>query len=162
MITQEKLKEIFTYNPDGKLVRNISTARLAKVGDIAGNYDKKLGYNRVSINGKSYLLHRIVFLYHYGYMPKILDHINGIKTDNRIENLRPASQEENSRNRCKNNNNASGYKNVSWHNQHKKWAVTMHLNGKKKHFGYFEDIELADLVAQEARVKYHGQFAHNV
>jgi hypothetical protein len=161
MITQEKLKELFTYQ-NGKLVRKISTARLAKIGDIAGNYDKKLGYNRLSIQGKSYLLHRIIFLYHYGYMPKILDHINGIKTDNRIENLRPASQEENARNRQKNRNNASGYKNVSWHKQHNKWSVTIYIKGNKKHFGYFEDIDLADLVAKEARSKFHGQFAHSI
>jgi hypothetical protein len=159
-VTQEFLMTLFDY-ANGALVRKISRSRLAKAGDVAGCFDKKLGYHRVLIQGKSYLLHRIIFMHQHGYMPEYVDHINGDATDNRIENLRVATKIENSRNRAKHSNNTSGRKNVSWHKQHNKWSVTISAEGKKKHIGYFEDFELADLVAMEARDKYHGQFARN-
>jgi uncharacterized Fe-S cluster-containing protein len=160
MITQNLLKELFDYE-DGKLIRKVSRSRTAKAGDIAGSLDKTSGYYRIGIKGKWHLLHRIIFMYHNGSMPEFVDHINGIPTDNRIENLRVATKIENSRNRAKHSNNTSGRKNVSWHKQHNKWSVTISAEGKKKHIGYFEDFELADLVAMEARDKYHGQFARN-
>jgi len=160
MLTQTLLKELFDYK-DGQLIRKVSRSRTAKTGDIAGALDKKSGYYRIGIKGKWYLLHRIIFMYHNGFMPEFLDHINGIPTDNRIENLRIATKQENSRNRGRHSNNTSGFKNVSWHKTHNKWGVSINVNCKKKHFGYYDDWELADLVAIEARDKYHGQFARN-
>jgi hypothetical protein len=145
---------------DGQLIRKKTTSRLGKAGDVAGFFDKKIGYLRVGIRGKHYLVHRIIFMMHNGYMPEEADHINGNKLDNRIENLRSASKSENLRNRASNKNNQSGYKNVAWHKQHKKWSVTLNYDGSKHHIGYFEDLELADLVAQEARDKYHKQFSY--
>jgi hypothetical protein len=160
MITQELLKFLFDYE-DGKLIRKVNRSRLAKKGDAAGNFDNRLGYYRVLLQGKSYLLHRLIFLHQHGCMPEIVDHINGVTTDNRIDNLRAATKKENCRNRVKHTNNVSGFKNVAWHKEHKKWSVTLSVVGKKKHLGYFQDIELADLVAQEARDKFYGQFARH-
>jgi hypothetical protein len=97
---------------------------------------------------------------HHGYLPYHVDHINGIKNDNRIENLRPASKAENSYNSKLKKNNTSGIKSVRWNKINKVWMVTLGVNGKAKYFGSFKDIELAELVAIEARNKYHGQFAN--
>jgi hypothetical protein len=58
---------------------------------------------------------------------------------------------------CK--NNTSGYRGVSWHNKSKTWSVRVTLNKKTKHFGYFKDLELAGLVANEARQLFHGKYA---
>jgi hypothetical protein len=160
MITQERLKELFDYQ-DGNLVWKINRGRLAKAGQVAGNFDEKLGYIRVGMSRKSYLLHRVIFMYHHGYLPEFLDHINGDRVDNRIENLRPATKDENCRNRCSHKNNTSGEKNVSWHIGKKKWGVSLHVNGAKRHFGDYEDLELAALVAAEARDKFHGAFARH-
>ena len=160
MVTQKLLQELFDYS-NGTLIRKISRSRLGKIGDVAGCLDKSSGYYRIGIKGKWYLLHRMIFLHQNGFMPTFIDHINGLPTDNRIENLRVATKEQNCQNRIKHKNNTSGLKNVSWHKVHNKWGVSVYVNSKKKHFGYFEDLELADLVAQEARSKYHGQFARN-
>lgn len=160
MLTQERLKELFDYE-DGKLVWKVSRGRLAKTGQVAGHFDARLGYIRVGTGGKCHLLHRLIFMYHHGYLPEFLDHINGDRVDNRIENLRPATKDENCRNRCSHKNNTSGEKNVSWHIGKKKWGVSLYVDGAKRHFGDYEDLELAALVAAEARDKFHGAFARH-
>ena len=167
MITQTKLVELFDYHPDGYLSRKRSGAgRSNKAGAKVGNYGaKNLGqrncrYISTKIKGKYYCLHRLIYCYHYGFMPEQLDHINGNSLDNRIENLRLATRFENAQNRKKFTNNTSGVKNVSWHKAQQKWFVYVDVNKKRKSIGYFEDLELAELVAIEAREKYHGAFAN--
>jgi len=160
MITQERLKELFDYQ-DGQLIWKINRGRLAKAGQVAGFFNEKLGYIRVGTGGKNHLLHRLIFMYHHGYLPEFIDHINGNKVDNRIENLRPATKEQNCQNRIAHKNNTSGEKNVSWHIGKQKWGVSLHINGKKRYFGDYDDLELAALVAAEARDKFYGQFARH-
>lgn len=154
MLTQEYLKEKFTYK-DGELIRN-SNGKVVQCSKTNGHR-----YLRMFIDGKAIALHRVIFLYHHGYMPKITDHIDGDKYNNKIENLREVTQQQNCLNKAHHKNSASPFKNVYWHNKMNKWAVCMSINGVRKRFGYFADIELADLVAQEARSKYHGEFARN-
>ena len=131
------------------------------VGDRVGSDRREDGYRRVHFNGKSVYEHRIVFFMHHGYLPEYIDHINGNRSDNRIENLRIATRSQNKQNSKKYSNNTSGIKNVFFNKENKKWRVVLSLNGKTKHFGYYEDIELAELVAMEAREKYHGEFARH-
>ena len=155
MITQERLKEMFTYHEDGTLSYNKNGKK------VVCTSKSDSGYTFVSIDRKPRRLHRMIFLYHHGYLPEVIDHINGIRHDNRVENLRPANKEQNCLNRTKSKNNTSGFKNVSWSNIASKWMVQMTVNKKYTNFGYYEDIELADLVAQEARNLYHGAFARH-
>ncbi len=117
------------------------------------------GYKNIKIAGKSYMQHRIIFMMHYGFIPNQIDHINGIKDDNQIENLREATGSQNSINRKTHKTNLLGIKNVK--QQNNKFIVRIHVDGKSKYIGSFDDIEFADLVAQEARAKYHGKFARN-
>jgi hypothetical protein len=152
MITKEYLVSKYTYDENIGIFQKKNSE--AKIGF------NDHGYTRIEINGKSYYAHRLAWLYVYGEMPKLhLDHINGNKSDNRICNLREATRVENLRNTSKNIKNTSGAKNVYLHKPTDKWQVRIALNGKSKHFGLFDDFELADLVAIEARNKYHGQFA---
>lgn len=130
-------------------------------GDIAGGTPDELGYFYVSWKRKHYFLHRIVFLLHHKYFPECVDHIDCDPSNNKIENLRAATRTQNQYNRRTNRNTRSGVKGVSWHPQLQKWNVRLWLNGKTTHFGVFEDIELAELVAIEAREKYHGKFARH-
>ena len=110
-------------------------------------------------NNKNYLNHRIIFVMFNGYLPEFLDHIDGNSLNNKIENLREATQQQNCINRKHHSNSKSPYKNVYWNKAAKKWQVYCRIDGHLKYFGIFEDLELADLVAQEARAKYHGEFA---
>jgi hypothetical protein len=159
MITQELLHTLFDYKNGHLYRKNIRKAGI-KAGSLAG-YKNNNGYLQVTIQRKKYLIHRIVFLMHYGYLPDEIDHINNTPTDNRIENLREATRLQNCHNQKMTTKNKTGAKNVIWINKRKKWRVAMRINGKAKSFGYFFDLELADLVAQEVRNKYHKQFANH-
>jgi hypothetical protein len=163
ILSQEYLNEIFEYK-DGELFYKKKYARNIKIGKKAGsNHDN--GYKRIAIHNKKYYLHRIVFLMFNGYLPKEVDHKKQEPiANNKIENLRPASRNTNSQNRRIGKNNTSGIKNVFWDKGKGvgKWRVGIKVNGKTKYFGSFDDIELAELVAIEARNKYHGEYArHN-
>jgi hypothetical protein len=157
MITHAEVLELYDYK-NGQLFWKKSTNKKVKIGAKAGgdgiNSD---GRKSISVNGKRYLASRVIFLHQNGYLPAMIDHINGIKTDNRIENLRPATSVQNNQNAKIRKDNKSRFKGVSF--KKNKWYVQLRINGQKRSFGYYDDIELADLVAQEARDKYHNTFA---
>ena len=155
-LTKEYLHQVFEYK-DGHLYWKISKQNV-RAGNRLGTLSVN-GYFSTIIKRKSYLIHRLIFLFHYGYLPKIIDHIDGNPLNNDIKNLRVATHIENCQNAKKRTSNTSGYKNVSWHRPANKWAVRLSINQKRVFFGLFEDIELADLVAHEARDLYHGKFA---
>jgi hypothetical protein len=155
MISLNRIKELFEYHQDGLLIKK-STGKIIVCSETKGQR-----YLRIFIDGKPRPLHRIIFMLCNGYIPKIIDHIDGDKFNNKIENLREVSQQENCLNRKHHKNSKSPYKNVMWNESAKKWSVMMQVNGKRKYFGVFKDIELAELVAIEARNKYHGQFARH-
>lgn len=153
MITQAKLKELVDY-VDGNLIAKTNSKR-RKTGDKLGDLTDK-GYLKASVGGKPYRIHRLVFLYHYGYMPSQVDHIDGNRTNNRIENLRQATSAQNNQNRTP--TGSSGIKGVRWHKQSKKWVASINVNGKSVHLGSFLTIEEAELVANKARQSAHGEF----
>jgi hypothetical protein len=158
-ITEQQVKSLFDYK-DGRLVwKNNRANGKIKAGSKAGTLNSH-GYGKIIINKKEYLIHRIVFFFHYGYMPKIIDHIDGNPLNNSIENLREATDLTNQYNRKKGVNNTSGCKNVSWNAKGKTWQV--HVGHNKKVFCcYVKDFELAEFVAQEARAKFHGEFLNH-
>ena len=117
------------------------------------------GYKVVSIKGKIFKEHRMIFLMFHGYLPEMVDHIDGDPSNNRIENLRECDFSSNGYNRKRGKNNSSGAKNVCWVHSKNKWKVDLQVAGKRKFIGYFEDFELAELVALEARNKYHREYA---
>jgi hypothetical protein len=146
------VKELFDYK-DGNLYWKKNGKRTGCLG--AG------GYLRTRFNNKLYYTHRLIFMLHNEYEPEFVDHIDGDKLNNKIENLREASREQNMQNRKLNNRNTSGIKGVEWFKRTESWRVNLWVKGKQKCFGYFKDKELAELVAVEARDKYHGEFANH-
>lgn len=159
-ITQQELLDLFEYD-NGKLYRKVKTTNNFPAGKEAGYFHKSAGYRNVGINKEQYRTHRIIFMMHHGFVPEFIDHINNDKLDNRIENLRPATRRENNSNVKMRKDNTSGIKGVAWYPITKRWTVQIQHNRKKIRIGYFKDIELAELVAIEARDKYHGKFANH-
>lgn len=153
------LTQIFDYK-DGYLYRKNIRKSGIKAGSLVG-FKNNNGYLQATINRKKYLVHRLIFLMHHGFLPNEIDHINNIPTDNRIENLREATRAQNCQNQKLTNNNKSKVKNVTWRSDSKTWRVTLRVNGVTKNFGSFKDLELAELVAQEARSLHHKQFANH-
>ena len=130
------------------------------IGDKVVVKGDPLGYQYVTWRRKHYAIHRIVFLLANGWLPDCVDHIDGNPANNTIENLRAASRLQNQHNRRANAKSKTGIKNVTPHQG--KWAVRFSIKGKTKHIGCYGDIELAELVAQEARNLFHGKFARHV
>ena len=158
MVTKELLNELFEYK-NGILYSKVDRYKTAiKKGNVVGSISNQ-GYLRTCINYKSYKLHRLIFMMFYGYMPVEIDHVNGNKTDNRIENLREVSHSQNEWNKSKTVRNTTGIKNITFENG--KWRVRVGANNKTINVGVFDNLELAELVAQEARNKYHGNFANH-
>ena len=155
-ISHDYVLSAFDYQ-DGNLVRK--TGRVNEIGQIAGSVHKASGYIHVKINTKAHKAHRLVFLYHYGYLPECVDHIDGDKANNRIENLRAATKEENCQNQKVRSTNKSGCKGVKWNSKLNKWQVEVNKNYKSHYFGLYEDLELASLVAIEATELIHGRFS---
>jgi hypothetical protein len=157
MITKERANELFVYkNNDLYWKINKGTA---KAGSLVGSFDN--GYRRTSVDGKLYLVHRIIFFMAYGYFPKFVDHKDGNTLNNSLENLREATRAQNNSNAQRGASFVSGAKGVGWHKHLRKWRVRVSVKNKSITVGYFDDLDLAQLVAIEARNKYHGNFANH-
>ncbi len=154
-----EVREAFSYS-DGNLYWKSPNAKRVSVGDLAG-YNHPKGYRIVKLNNKPYSVHRVIFLYHHGYLPEQIDHINNKKDDNRIENLRACNNAENQQNQGLCKVNTSGVKGVSWYKATKKWVACIYTNGKNKNLGYYSDINQAKDAAIKERNKLHGSFANH-
>ena len=113
------------------------------------------------IGERKYLVHRLIFLYHKGYLPECIDHINGNYLDNRIENLRESSISENQWNCKLREDNTSGHKNVHYNKSRNIWFTRFQINGKSITRGYFKNKEDAIKLAKQTREELHGEFCNH-
>lgn len=172
-ITPEVLRELLEYNPEtGKLYwrvrdrkwfksdRSCSSFNARDAGKEAMTASKERGHKQGIVLGKQLLAHRVAWAIYYGEWPKKdVDHKNCVPYDNRILNLREATDSQNASNKHLYRNNTSGLKGASWHAPNGKWAGKIRINKKLIHLGYFESVEAAHAAYCEAAKKYHGEFA---
>lgn len=159
MLTQKTLKDNLTYNYlTGEFKWLISPCGKVKIGSTAG-YILTSGYGRIMLQGGNYAIHRLVWLYTYGEFPSgVIDHIDGNPSNNKLENLRECSRQQNQKNMRKARNNTSGYKGVSWNIKAKKWLAKAKLAGKNYYLGVFEKVEDAAKAYADFTKKHHGEF----
>lgn len=150
--SQEVLKYLFDYK-DGNLINKIKRGSSCIPGNIAGNVGA-WGYYQLNINRRKYRLHRIIFLWHNGYLPTEIDHIDGDKSNNRIENLRAATRSQNQCNMPSRKNSSSKYLGVNL--KINRWRATV----SDKHIGYFDTESQAALAYNREAVKLFGEFAN--
>jgi len=157
MITQERLKELFYYSPETGLITRIKkTSNRVSVGDIAGCVDSK-GYVSIGVYGKTFRAHRLAFMYMTGSWPNHVDHINGIKADNRWDNLRSVTNKENHKNMPKQKSNTSGVTGVCWSKSINKWVSRIYDGGSAINIGVFDNIfdAVAARKSAEIALNYH-------
>lgn len=158
-LTQEDIKSLFNYNA-GNLYWKINLKNnCIKIGDKAGTLYNN-GYYNITINGKRYGLHRLIFLYHYNYLPKQIDHIDRNKLNNKIENLREVTSSQNSMNRKPNKNCSSKYKGVCWDKRANKWKAYITIDNKINHLGYFINEIDAAISYNVIAKKYFGEYIY--
>ena len=169
-MTQEEAHRLFEYK-DGALYwkerpRSDFKTDLAwkqwnpkHVGKRAGCWS---GHHvTVKFNDKAYPLARVIFIWHHGYLPEIVDHADCNPMNNNIDNLRAATKTENQRNAGMFAHNTSGYKGVVFNKRSKKWTAQIKIFGLNKYLGTFADIEKAAEFVQLAREMLHGKFTNH-
>ena len=154
--SKDELINIFEYI-DGNLYWKKSKQGIRK-NKLAGDKNSN-NYTRVVYKGQKYNIHRLIFMINYGYVPEFIDHIDGNPSNNRIENLREATCIENCQNQKMAKNNTSGIKGVTLNKNINKWLVRVSVNKKRLFLGYYDNLDVAELVANETRIKYHKNFA---
>lgn len=150
--------DIFEYR-DGELYRKKSMGSAFPVGSKVGGFDPSSGYYRTKVNGKSWLIHRIIYAMHNEELPEFLDHIDQDKLNNRIENLRPCTKSENVVNSRVRVDNSYGYKGVTFHKASGKFAAQSFISGKRVHIGLYHTPEEAALAYNEKAKELFGEFA---
>ena len=156
MITQEILKQNLFYDKYTGLFSRLKSARLSNNGFVGSIQTH--GYRAISVNSKLYRAHRLAWLYVYGEFPKKqIDHINGNRDDNRIDNLREVTVSENACNKRnpQGSNQYLGVTKKKCKNKYK-WCARIMINKKAKHIGYFDSVEDARNAYLLAKSHYHN------
>ena len=150
----ETLRAAFSYDPEtGLIVRRSTNSR-------AFNTKTKDGYLWGIWMHERYFAHRIAWAIHYGSAPSIsIDHINGEKADNRIENLRLATTSQNNSNAGSRVGSSSPYLGVCWDAAHQKWRAQITKNGIRHYIGIFQNEEDAASAYDTVARELHGEFA---
>lgn len=154
VITQARLKALFTYDPESGLFTRLSHAGGQPAGLIAGSSNYQ-GYRHLKVDGRRYLEHQMAWLYMTGSLVLGLDHIDGNRANNRFANLRLASHAENQQNRAAKSNNSSGLMGVNWHAASGKFQARIMIDHKSHHLGYFSNPADAHQAYLAAKKQLH-------
>jgi len=159
MITQQRLKEVVDYNPETGVFINRIKRGPCYVGKVLGSPDP-LGYIHITVDSRSYNAHSLAWLYVYGKFPSIdIDHVDQIKANNWISNLRLANRTQNCGNVAPTKANMSGLKGVYWRASHKRWIAQIRFEKKNKHLGVFYCKIEAAKAYDKAALEHFGEFA---
>jgi hypothetical protein len=164
-ITAERLRELLHYDPETGIFTWLTRATVSRrwntryVGTTAGSVDCH-GYIAIKLIGQLNRAHRLAWLYMTGEWPSNdIDHINGNRADNRLENLRPATRSQNNANSRTQSRNTSGLKGVHKQSRGYTWAARIKINGSQHYLGNFKTPESAHAAYIVAAEKLFGEFA---
>jgi hypothetical protein len=159
-LTQRVLHEMLDYDKDsGIFIWKVRSAQRIRIGDIAGSVVAK-GYIGIKLLGKRYLAHRLAWLYVNGEFPDgFVDHANTVRTDNRINNLRLCTRQENKRNGKLYKNNTSGFRGVEFKNNG--WEGSLRVGDQIVYVGRFKTAVEASTAVEKQAEKIHSLFYRN-
>lgn len=154
--TAEQIKSVLHYDPETGIFTWLESPQgRVMAGSVAGSITYQ-GYVSIKFGRKPYFAHRLAWLYMTGeWPPDCIDHINGIKNDNRIENLRPATVHQNLQNQY-----GKGYRFRPEKSKKNPWIAQIKINGKTKHLGSFATKDEAIFAYEIAKIEIRGEFAH--
>lgn len=156
----DELRKLFYIDEDWNLRWRVAKGPKAPTNTIAGSSHSG-GYRKVKFNQKMFLTHRVMWALYYGEWPnEHIDHINGVKIDNRIENLRVVTNAENSKNQKKDKRNKTGVTGVLYYSDRGKWLVRIGGNNNFTYLGYFSDFFEAVCARKSAELQYGYHVNH--
>ena len=144
---------------DGRLYNKVQRSSRVKIGEPTGSNSG--AYSLVFLHGIPWQVHRILFYMVHKRLPETVDHIDGDKKNNHIDNLRAATASQNCANKRLTKANKSGVKGVSWSQKHNKWYACIRKNKINKNLGYFDDLNDAKEFVELAREMLHQEFANH-
>lgn len=156
-MTQDELKRLFLYAESeggAGLHWRLPPPSMMRMSGMRAGADWDHGYRKVRVNGKYYYEHRLVFLLVHGWVPDQIDHINGDRSDNRISNLRPATQTQQNANMKMRKDNTSGVRGVCFHAQMGKWYARL----SNKSLGLYDTLEEAQAAYEAAATDAWGDY----
>lgn len=152
-MSQKQVKEIYSYNPD--------SGEFKRKGNYIGIRESSNKYLRAHYKGKTYSVHRLIWIYMTGEMPKAdIDHIDHDRKNNRWSNLREVTRTQNMQNAKKSKANTSGFTGVTWCKQQGQWIAQVMVNGKNKKLGRFNS-KLDAITARTKANKHYGFHARH-
>ncbi|ENM8583737.1 HNH endonuclease [Salmonella enterica] len=161
LISVGDIRDLIDYNPENGVLTAKVNFSGRQAGSVIGSQTWQ-GYYAFSLFGKKCFAHRLAWLLHYGEWPsQPIDHINGIKTDNSIRNLRLCSLSQNQFNKPTQKNNTTGVKGVYWNKRDKRYVASVQFNGKKYSAGHHKDIDSAKEAVMKLREKLAGEFTNH-
>lgn len=161
-LTVERVKELLSYDPEtGIFTRRTKQNNRMKVGEVAGANNG--GYTQLSVDGRGVKAHRLAWFYVYGVWPSMeIDHINGVRSDNRIANLRDVDKRTN----CQNRFTTPAHSSEEFIGATKDkrcrsdiWVAQININGKHHHIGRFRSPEEAHLMYLLIKQEFHAGYA---
>lgn len=155
MLTHKQVRSIFAYKA-GKLYWNIDSGPSIQRGKEVGTRNSE-GYLQVKYMGKTYKVHRLIYMLHHDDYPEKVDHKDTNRENNSIDNLRPANAEQNMQNRSTPLTNTSGVKGVDKFSG--KWRARAVVDGVRQTIGLFDTPEEAKIARDKFISLHHGEFA---
>lgn len=158
-VTAEHVRALLDYDPaTGVFTRRVRTSSQVAVGERAGTLDSG-GYRRIRIGNQRYQAARLAWLWVHGRWPAHeIDHINRVRNDDRIANLREATRIEQEGNKGPPAHNNSGLRGVSWDKRDRRWRAGIRINGRKRNLGNFSTKEEASAAYGAAAREHFGEF----
>lgn len=165
-LTQVRLRELLVYDDVTGLftwrdnrVHDSSNNIFIRAGTLAGHIRPcgRSSYSQIKVDNKLYRAHRLAWLYVYGHIPQMIDHIDGDGTNNAISNLRKCTPVQNGANRRICRRNTSGYKGATKCGN--KWRALIKKDGKNYHLGLFDDVASAHAAYIAKAIELSGEFA---
>jgi len=152
-MTIKLLNKILDYNDISGVFSWKISIGTSKIGKIAGSINSK-GYIIIRYKKKAYNAHHLAWLWKYGKMPEMIDHINHIRSDNRLVNLREADYEINAKNMSIRSDNKSGVIGLAWNDKNKRWVSKITVSGNRINLGSFVKFSDAVDARKNAEVLY--------
>lgn len=150
--TVDEITALFVCDP-------ITGAILDRKTMLDATYPHGSGYRKVCVRGYGFFAHRVMWVFMCGAEPPLLDHINGVRDDNRIANLRVADAAQNAHNKRVNRTSKSGIKGINYDQSRNKWRARIRIEGRNITLGRFESAEAAGNAYRETALAYRGEFA---